>query len=61
MTAPASFKQSDVTRLIRGAIKAGCAEDAIKLTLEADGSLSLAIKRPAANDDTERDSSWDDA
>lgn len=61
MSVPASFRQSDVTRLIRGAIKAGYQEAAIRLTLAPDGSLSLAIQRPADNDDTERDSSWDDA
>ncbi|CDO37637.1 hypothetical protein [Novosphingobium sp. KN65.2] len=60
MTAPASFKQADVARLIRGALKAGCKEEMIRLTVSPDGTLSLAIQRPAENDD-ERDSSWDDA
>ena len=60
MTAPASFKQSDVTRLIRGAVKAGCAKEAIRLTVSPDGSLCLTVQSRADNDD-ERDTSWDDA
>ena len=58
MTAPASFKQSDVTRLIRGALKAGCEKEAIRLTVAPDGTLSMAIQSAADNDD-ERDTSWD--
>lgn len=60
MTAPASFKQADVTRLIRGAVKAGYAEDALRLTVAPDGSLSLTVARPADNDDTPGDT-WGDA
>lgn len=59
MTAPASFKQADVTRLIRGAIKAGCEKDAIRLTVQPDGSLLLVMKSPAENDD--EPDQWDDA
>lgn len=60
MTAPASFKQSDVARLIRGAVKAGCPMDAIHLTVAPDGTINLTMQRPADNDDGPRDS-WDDA
>ena len=60
MTAPASFKQADVARLIRGAIKGGYAKDEIRLTVAPDGTISLTGSRPANNDD-ERDTSWDDA
>lgn len=60
MTAPALFKQSDVTRLIRGAKKAGYAEEAINLTVQPDGTLLLTVKRPADNDDAPG-GTWDDA
>lgn len=60
MTAPASFKQADVTRLVRGAVKAGLKEELIRLTIAADGSLCLSIARPADNDD-QPGNSWDDA
>ena len=45
MTAPAPFKQSDVTRLLKGAMKAGCREEALVLTAQPDGSLSLTNPR----------------
>lgn len=60
MTAPAVFRQSDVTRLIRGAVKAGYPEDRLRLTVAPDGSLSLTVQSPADNDDQPGDS-WDDA
>lgn len=60
MTAPASFKQADVTRLVRGAVKAGLKEEMIRLTVGQDGSLSLYIATPADNDDLPGNS-WDDA
>lgn len=60
MTAPASFKQADVTRLIRGAIKAGYPKDALRLTVLPDGSISLAVVMPADNDDHLGDG-WEDA
>ena len=60
MTAHVSFKQADVTRLIRGAVKAGLPEEAIKLTVAPDGTLSLILQSQADNDDAPGDS-WDDA
>ncbi|MEN9924060.1 MAG: hypothetical protein RL268_186 [Pseudomonadota bacterium] len=60
MTAPASFKQAEVTRLIRGAVKAGLREDAIRLTVSPDGTITLAVQRPADND-RDDSGSWDDA
>jgi hypothetical protein len=60
MTAPALFRQSDVTRLIRGAMKAGLPEGAIRLTVAPDGTLSLVTQKPADNDDHPGDT-WDDA
>lgn len=60
MTAHVSFKQSDVTRLIRGAVKAGLPEEAIKLSVAPDGTLSLIVENRADNDDAPGDS-WDDA
>ncbi len=60
MTSPVAFKQTDATRLIRAAVKAGCPLEAIKLTVSPDGALSLTIQSSAVNDD-EPGSSWDDA
>lgn len=60
MTAPATFKQSDVTRLVRGAMKAGMDADLIRLTVAPDGTLSLSVARPADNDDAPGDG-WEDA
>lgn len=60
MTAPANFRQSDVTRLIKGARKAGCPVEAIKLTVLPDGSLFLSVSSPADNDDLPGDG-WEDA
>lgn len=60
MTAPVLFKQGDVTRLIRGAVKAGLPEAAIKLTVLPDGTLSLTIQGQADNDDQPGDG-WEDA
>jgi len=51
MTKAVAFKQSDVTRLLKGAVKAGYAQEAIKLTVAPDGALSLTLKNPADNDD----------
>jgi hypothetical protein len=60
VTAPALFRQHDVTRLIRGAVKAGLPEEAIRLTVAPDGTLSLSVQRPADNDDQPGDG-WEDA
>lgn len=60
MTAPATFKQAEVTRLIRGALKAGMDADLIRLTVAPDGTLSLSVARPADNDDQPGDG-WEDA
>lgn len=60
MTAQVPFRQANATRLIRAALMAGCPEETILVTVSPDGTLSLAVKRPTANDD-ERDDSWDDA
>ncbi len=60
MTVPVLFKQTDVTRLIRGAVKAGLPEGALRLTVAPDGTLSLTVIRQADNDDQPGDS-WDDA
>lgn len=60
MTAPVVFRQSDVTRLLRGAVKAGLQEDAIRLTVAPDGTLSLTIQSSADNDDQPGDG-WEDA
>lgn len=60
MTAPVLFRQSDVTRLIKGAVKAGVPEGLLRLTVAPDGSLSLSVQQPADNDDAPGNS-WDDA
>lgn len=60
MTAPVLFRQSDVTRLIKGAVKAGLPEDSLRLTVAPDGTLSLTVQRPADNDDQPGDG-WEDA
>lgn len=60
MTAPVLFRQSDVTRLIRGAVKAGLPEETIKLTVLPDGTLSLTIQSQADNDDAPG-TGWEDA
>lgn len=60
MTAPASFKQAEVTRLIRGAMRAGLEAELIRLTVAPDGTLSLSVARPADNDDAPGDG-WEDA
>ncbi len=60
MTVPVAFRQSDVTRLIRGAVKAGLPEGALRLTVSPDGTLSLSVQRPADNDDQPGDG-WEDA
>lgn len=59
MTARASFKQADAARLIRAARKAGCQEDALRLTVAPDGTLSLTFRR-ADNDDAGETWSDDD-
>lgn len=61
MTAPAAFKQADVTRLIKGAINAGCPQDAIRLTVAPDGSISLTVTRAEASNDDEPGQGWEDA
>lgn len=61
MTAPVSFKQHDVTRLLRGAFKAGCPEDAIKLTVSPDGTISLTVTRADASNDDQAGDGWEDA
>lgn len=61
MTAPVSFKQSDVTRLLRGAMKAGCPEDAIKLTVSPDGTISLSVTKVVASNDDAPGDGWEDA
>ena len=60
MTTSVAFKQRDATRLMKAAIKAGCALETIRLTVLPGGALSLSIQRPADNYD-DRDTSWDDA
>lgn len=60
MTVPAPFKQSTVTRLIKGAVKAGLREEDIRLTVTPDGTLSLSIQAHADNDDQLGDG-WEDA
>lgn len=60
MTAPVTFKQAEVTRLLRGAMKAGLDRDLIRLTVAPDGTLSLTVARPADNDDQLGDG-WEDA
>lgn len=61
MTALASFKQHDVTRLLRGAMKAGCPEDAIKLTVSPDGTISLTVTKAVASNDDSTGDGWEDA
>jgi hypothetical protein len=51
MTAPALFKQADVTRLLKAAQNAGWAKEATKLTIAPDGSLSICNESLADNDD----------
>lgn len=60
MTAPAHFRQADVTRLLRGARKALEPDDALRLTVAPDGTITLLVERQAAND-TGDGSTWDDA
>ena len=59
LTVRTPFKQADVTRLIRGALKAGCDPNAISVAVQPDGTLRLSL-RGAADADLIT-TSWDDA
>lgn len=61
MTAQASFRQADVTRLLKGARKALRPEDAMRLTVAPDGTITLLIERQEAANDQDGGGSWDDA
>jgi hypothetical protein len=60
MTAPATIRQADVARLIKGAVKAGLPRESIRLTVQPDGALSLTTEAVAANDD-HGPTGWEDA
>lgn len=58
MTAPAIFKQSDVTRAVKGVLKADIAIAEIKIA--PDGTIRIILESSAANDD-EGITGWEDA
>lgn len=55
MTAPAKFRQADVTRAIRGALAAGRKVERIEI--DANGKIVIYTESQAANDDGPSD--WD--
>lgn len=55
MTAPARFKQSDVTRAIKGAMAAG--KKVERVEVEPSGKIVIYTESQAANDDSPSD--WD--
>lgn len=54
MSARAAFRQADVTRLVRGAIKGGMAAGSFKVTLEDGRPVLLPIEGGAALSEAER-------
>ncbi len=58
MTAPAIFKQSDVTRALKGAMAANVAIGKIKIA--PDGTITIIPESSAANDD-DGETGWEDA
>lgn len=58
MTAPARFKESDVVRAMKGALKAGF--DRVRVTIDRDGNLVIdAGWAPANMNDDDRGNEWD--
>lgn len=58
MTAPATFKQSDVKRAVAGAMAAGMKVG--RIDIAPDGKISIIPESPAANDDDAGKGEWDD-
>jgi len=61
VTVAARFRQADVTRVLRGARKAMRPEDALRLTVTPDGTITVLVERQEAANDTGAGNSWDDA
>jgi hypothetical protein len=59
MTAPALFKQADVTRLLKGAAAANWPVESTKLTVAPDGTITITLESLADNDD-DGPTEWDD-
>lgn len=51
MTKPAAFRQSDVTRLVRGAIKGGLPVGSFKVVVENGQPVLLPLAANAPSDD----------
>lgn len=61
MTAAARFRQADVTRVVRGVRKAMRPDDALRLTVAPDGTITVLVERQEAANDTGGGDTWDDA
>ena len=60
MTARASFRLADAARLFKAARKDARPDEAIRLTVAPDGTLSVTVLRRADNDDSPG-TGWEDA
>lgn len=58
MTAPASFKQIDLTRAVRGLSAAG--KEVQRIEIAPDGKIIIIVGSDHSNDN-EGDSGWEDA
>ena len=59
MTAPATFKQSDITRAVRGAMKAG--KDIQRIEIAPGGKIVIIMASENHSNDNEGATGWEDA